>query len=250
MKTRKIAIFSILVLALGLGACAPAKSDTAMMDKPTEAVMAEPSETMMADATATMMVDPTGDMMDKPTEVMMNTPGSDAMMDATATPEEMMGSTQTPDAMMETPAWLGMSLTDVTSGETFTINEFKDKVVIVELMAQWCPTCKTQQMGLKSYLEKSGMPADLILIGLDIDPNENGAALKTYASDNGFHWMFAVSPVDVSHEIGNLYGNLFLNPPSAPVLVVDRKGVVHPLPLGIKSADDIMKAIHPYLNGM
>ena len=93
-----------------------------------------------------------------------------------------------------------------TTGETFTIADFKGKVVLVETMAQWCPTCKRQQMEVKALHEQLGMPADLVTIALDIDPNENGDALKTYAAGNGFDWIYAISPADVSREIGNLYG--------------------------------------------
>ncbi|MCK7526838.1 MAG: hypothetical protein MZV64_59190 [Ignavibacteriales bacterium] len=38
-------------------------------------------------------------------------------------------------------------------------------------------------------------------------------------------------PADVSREIASLYGDQFLNPPSTPMLIIDRKGVAHPLPV-------------------
>ena len=51
----------------------------------------------------------------------------------------------------------------------------------------------------------------------------------------------------MARDIGNIYGEQFLNPPSAPIFVVDRHGASHVLPFGLKSADDLMKAIQPYL---
>lgn len=251
MKIQKIVLFSVIVFSLALSACAPAKTDETMMDKPTAVMSEKPTDDMM--------MDPTQEMVEMPTDAMMEKTEDDKMMDATAIPDEMMEITPSPDsmmaestkgAMMETPAWLGTNLTDATTGETFKIYDFKGKVVLVELMAQWCSTCKKQQMEVKSLHEQLGMPADLVTIALDIDPNEDADTLKTYAADNGFDWMYTVSPEEVSREIGNLYGDLYLNPPSAPMLIVDRKGEVHPLPFGIKSADDLIKAIDPYLNGM
>ena len=44
-----------------------------------------------------------------------------------------------------------------------------------------------------------------------------------------------------------MYGDQFLNPPSTPIVVIDRHGEAHPLPFGIKSADDLMQAIQPFL---
>ncbi len=228
MKFHKILLFSVVVLSLVMSACAPAKPADAMTDKPTQAMMDKPTETMM----------------EKPTDAMMDKPTEGAMMKETPAP---MMEKPTEAAMMEAPAWFSAMLTNVSSGETFSVHDFKGKVVLVETMAQWCSNCKKQQMEVKSLHEKLGMPADLVTIALDIDPNENGDKLKTYASNNGFDWIYAVAPAEVSREIGNLYGAQFLNPPSTPILLIDRKGEVHLLPFGIKSADDLMKAIEPYL---
>jgi hypothetical protein len=52
----------------------------------------------------------------------------------------------------------------------------------------------------------------------------------------------------VAREIGQLYGDQFLNPPSTPMLIVDRHGEVHLLPFGRKSADDLQEALAPFLN--
>jgi hypothetical protein len=52
----------------------------------------------------------------------------------------------------------------------------------------------------------------------------------------------------VAREIAALYGDQFLNPPSTPMLIIDRRGQVHPLPFGIKSAADLRQALEPFLN--
>src|SRR6185369_5196832 len=109
-------------------------------------------------------------MMDKPTD--------DMMMHETATPDAMMQETGTPAAMMEAPKWFAASLTDVRSGKTFSLNDFKGKVVLVETMAVWCSNCRTQQQEIKALHEKLGMQDDLVTLSLDIDTNENEADLK------------------------------------------------------------------------
>ena len=243
MKFQKVLLFTVIALSMVLSACAPAKSDTAMTDKPTAVVV-------MVKSTEEMMEKPAEEMMEKPTEAMNDsTDATDKEMHATPTMDAMMAESTTA-VMMETPAWFGTTLTNVINGETFTINDFKGKLILVETMAQWCPTCKKQQLQVKTLLEQLGMPADLIIIALDIDPNENGDTLKTYATGNGFDWIYAVVPADVSREIGNLYGDQFLNPPSTPILIIDQKGEAHPLPFGLKNAEELMKAIEPYLKGM
>ena len=202
-----------------------------------------------------------------PPETAMNQ-GSDGMMDhGTPTPEAMMPTgakptdgmmshdTPTPGAMpadggmTETPVWFSNTFTDARTGQTFSINDLKGKVVLVETMAMWCTNCMQQQGQVKALHQMLGQRDDFVSIGLDIDPGEKSLdMLKNYVENNGFDWLYSLSPADVSREIAKLYGDQFLNPPSTPILIVDRHGVAHPLPFGIKSADDLMKAIEPFLN--
>jgi cytochrome oxidase Cu insertion factor (SCO1/SenC/PrrC family) len=223
MKTRKPVLSLMLSFVFFLAACggtAPEAmekpAEETMMDNPTEEAM--PHETAMPDA------------MEKPTD--------EAMMDE-----------PTEEAMMETPAWFGVSFNDVRGGEVFTINDFKGKVVLVETMAVWCSTCYEQQTQLKALYESLGMRDDLVIVSLDIDPNEDESVLAGYTRKNSeFEWRYAVAGPEVAREMGNTYGDQFLNPPSAPVLIIDRHGVAHPLPFGLKSAEDLMKTIQPYLD--
>ena len=217
---KKLVIIALSATFL-LSACAPSvKIPEAMMEKPTEAMMEKPSE---------------DDKMDESNDEMMEKP-DDEMMDESA------------DEMMSETGWFGTTFTNVSSGETFTINDFKGKVVLIENLAMWCSNCKKQQEQVKILHELIGMNEDLVPIGLDIDTNENAEDLKTYIADNGFDWIYAVASQEVTREIANLYGAQFLNPPSTPIIIVDRKGVAHPMPFGIKSAEDLKSFIEPFLS--
>jgi hypothetical protein len=229
MKTKNIVLHVMLLLVFVLAACGGTAPDA--MEKPTEeAMMEKPTEEAM---------------MEEPTEEAMmphETPTPDAMMDKPT--EEAMSD----DAMMESPAWYSASLTDVNTGEAFTINDLKGKVVLVETMAVWCSNCLKQQTQVKALHETLGERDDFVSLGVDIDPNEDAAQLQGFIESNGFDWKYVVSPVDVSAEFASLYGGQFLNPPSTPMLIIDRKGVAHPLPFGIKSADELMNALQPFLD--
>ena len=186
-------------------------------------------------------------------EAMMDkaTPTADAMMDKETPTADAMMSKETPaaDAMMEAPAWYSASLTNASTGQAFTINDFKGKVILVEAMAIWCPTCLKQQEQVKALQTALGKRDDFVSIGLDIDPNEDLVSLKSYVENNGFDWLYAVSNADVSSELSSLYGDQFLNPPSTPIVVIDRHGEAHPMPFGLKSADELLKFIQPFLDG-
>jgi cytochrome oxidase Cu insertion factor (SCO1/SenC/PrrC family) len=229
----------IALLALAVTACTAIPATGGQTDAKDE-MMAEPTSTsvMMEEATH-----PADDMMESGTA----TPDAmaDPMMDkGTSTPDSMQESN-----MMDAPAWFTAELTDVSTGETFSIADYKGKVVLVEMMAQWCPTCLSQAKQVTELHSMLGESAEFVSVSLDIDPNEDAATLKTYVERNGFSWMFAVAPAEVSREIGNLYGSQYLNPPSAPILLVDRDGNTHLLDYGLKSAEELKEAIEPLLNG-
>jgi peroxiredoxin len=244
---KRSVLLSGLVLMLALAACAPATTPTqtpeAMMEKTAEPMMEKTPDAMMDKTPDAMMKETPGAMMEK-------TP--DAMMEST--PEAMMKETpgammeKPAESMMEMPAWFSAPLTNAATGETFTIQDFKGKVVLVETMAMWCPTCLRQQKEVQALHEQLGERDDFVSVGIDIDLNENVADLKDYTAKNGFAWTYTVATADVAREIGNLYGQQFLNPPSAPMFIIDRHGAVHPLPFGVKSAADLQQALEPFLN--
>jgi hypothetical protein len=157
-----------------------------------------------------------------------------------------------PDARAATdyPDWFSAELVNASTGETFRVTDLKGKVVLVETMAIWCSNCLRQQKEVKLLHEAWGERDDLVTLVLDIDPNEDAADLSAYAARNGFTWTYAVAPRDVAREIGQLYGDQFLNPPSTPMLIIDHDGEVHPLPFGRKSAESLQQSLSAFLPDM
>ncbi|MBE0671130.1 MAG: hypothetical protein IH588_11120 [Anaerolineales bacterium] len=209
MKTKHILFRLIVLTAFLIAACGGNPTTKAMMESTPNAMMSH------------------------------ETPTADAMM-----PKE----TPSTESMMESPAWFGMSLTNAHTGESFTIQDFKGKVILVETMAVWCSNCLKQQTQVKVLHGLVGNRDDFVSLGLDIDPNEDVSKLKSFIEGQGFDWLYSISPADVSREIASLYGDQFLNPPSTPMLVIDKHGVAHPLPFGIKSAEELLQAIQPFLD--
>ncbi len=142
--------------------------------------------------------------------------------------------------------WLNMELTDVVTGETFTLNDYSGKVVLLETMAVWCPNCIVQQNEVAKLHESLGNPDDFISISLDVDLNEDEAMLKEYVEEWGFEGHFAVSPLLMSRALGNLFTAQYLNPPLAPMMIIDRDGSIEHLPYGIKKLDQLEPIVRPY----
>lgn len=147
-----------------------------------------------------------------------------------------------------TPEWFGMELVDAQTGETFTMNDYAGRVILLEAMAMWCPNCIVQANEVRNLHKLLGQPEDLISVSLDVDINEDTNSLGEYASGYGFDWHFAVAPLLLARALGNLYTPQYLNPPLAPMMIIDRDGSVYHLEYGIKDAETLQKAVEPYLN--
>lgn len=257
---KKIQFCMKLLLPLSLtlitiAACSNA-TPTAVVQptSPTEPAMpakATPTEEVMQEkATPEAMAEKT------PETVMAEKTSEAAMDEKVATAEVMMEQKPTAEAMpqestaeaMAVPAWFTANLTNVNTGEKFQIADLKGKVILVETMAVWCPLCLKQQKQVQTLHQLLTERDDWVSVAVDIDPNEDGAFLKAHAEKNGFDWHYAVATPEVAREIGQLYGAQFLNPPSTPMLIIDRQGQVHPLPFGVKDALTLQEALTPFLN--
>jgi cytochrome oxidase Cu insertion factor (SCO1/SenC/PrrC family) len=157
------------------------------------------------------------------------------------------GASATPEAVKA--AWIETPLTNAGSGEAFKISDFEGKVVLVEAMAVWCSSCQTQQENIHAlYQEMGDQSADLVSVSLDIDAREDQEILRQHVESNGFDWYFAVAPPPLVETIGTTYGAAYLSPSATPILIVDRRGVAHPLIIGLKSANFLKQVLQPYLD--
>jgi hypothetical protein len=254
MKNKMTLLIGVIVLtSMLIAACSPqvAVDDSMVKEEMASEVMEENAEEPMdvgkEDMTEEEPMGETSHEDDMDSEEDSDHADGEMMEDNDAEMESEDGEMMD-EAMMDTPDWFNASLIDARTGETFTVADYKGKVVLVETLAMWCSNCLRQQQQVQALHTLIGERDDFISLGIDIDPNENTDALKSYIDSNGFDWHYTVASVEVAREIGNLYGDQFLNPPSTPMLIIDRQGNAHPLPFGIKSAESLNEALQPFLS--
>jgi hypothetical protein len=132
-------------------------------------------------------------------------------------------------------AWLATELTDVSTGETFTIAEFAGTPVLLESFAVWCPICTNQQKQVRALHEEVG--DEVISIALNTDPNEDHGNVNAHLERHGFDWRYTVAPVELILALKEEFGVGILNAPSAPmVLICPDQSVREMLRRGVKRA--------------
>lgn len=75
---------------------------------------------------------------------------------------------------------------------------------------------------------------DVVVVAIDVDPNEDAAILKKYAEQNGFPWRHAVAPRDMLRALSDTFGAQFLQPTSEPMFIIDTRGGANLTPFGRK----------------
>ena len=143
-------------------------------------------------------------------------------------------------------AWRTTALVDTRSGETFTIDELKGKLVVIEPMAIWCSNCRIQQGEAAVALDRLDDPA-IVYVSVDVDPNERAGDLAAYADGSGFDWAFVVATKEVARSLAATFGDQILSPPSTPLIVVGPDGEVVDQHFGIRSADDLVELFSQHL---
>ena len=144
----------------------------------------------------------------------------------------------------EEPAaeWLAIELTDVRTGESFTIAEFADTPVLLESFAVWCPICTNQQKQVRALHETVG--DEVVSIALNTDPNEDRAKVVAHLERHGFDWRYAVAPPELLLALKEEFGIGILNAPSAPmVLICPDQNVRELLRRGVKRPNFLQQQV-------
>jgi hypothetical protein len=211
MRLRPLTVLVVVVL----GACAPAATSPSVGEPMTEAPMSE-------------------------------APMSEAPMTAPATSTSRVAASASAATATERPAdaLLDTRLTDVRSGETFTLGQLAatEGPVLLEPMAIWCSNCRAQQHEIVRAREANDGFAS---VSLDVDLSEAPEDLARYADAEGFAWRFAMADADLYRLLQERFGIAATNPPSTPLIVVERDGAVRPLEFGVgtRSADRLLDAL-------
>jgi len=132
-------------------------------------------------------------------------------------------------------SWRTVELTDVRSGEAFTVDGFEQPVVL-QSFAVWCPKCERQSNAL------SNVDGSVTVVGLNTDPNEDAEKVRHHAEDNGFDWRFAVAPTEMTESLVDEFGTTVTNAPSTPVIVACQGGGATFMSGGINPPEEILDA--------
>jgi thiol-disulfide isomerase/thioredoxin len=96
--------------------------------------------------------------------------------------------------------WRDVRLLD---GRTLPASSLKERVVVVEIWASWCPFCKRQNPVLQQlYDAHHGRGLDFLTFSIDKDP----AQARAYMAEHRYSFPAAMANVDSEKWFGPRYG--------------------------------------------
>jgi len=137
--------------------------------------------------------------------------------------------------------WMNTNLTDVQSGKTYRLSDFKGKKVLMETFAVWCVNCKEQQDEIKKFHEEFGN--DIISVSLNSDPNENIQEVKDHITKNNYTWYYSIAPKQFIKDLMDDFGFVIINAPQAPIVLICKDGSYSLLPSGLKTAEELKEEV-------
>ena len=157
-----------------------------------------------------------------------------------ATPEAG-GVAQAPGAE-DAPTWMTTELTDACSGETFALTDFAGKMVYVEAMATWCPSCRDQLVRVKEATAQ--LPEEerqeIVIVALSTEVDLPPETLAKYAAANDLPFIFAVMPAEMLQTMADELGQEIAVPPATPHLIVAPDGTIGGIRTGGSSPEDLL----------
>lgn len=220
-----------LLILVACGGSEPA-TQVQTANQSAQATAEEPA--VEVDAEPEIMADESAEAMDDPAEAMDDP--------ATAVDAGVTVASDEPAAGSNLPAWQQATLTNVRTGESFTLAEFAGKTVFVEPMATWCTNCR-RQLGNVQQARAQLNDDNVVFVALSVETNLTNEQLVEYTQATGFDWVFAVMTPEMLQSMADQFGRTIANPPSTPHFIIRPDGSATELVTGIKSVEDIISQI-------
>ena len=133
---------------------------------------------------------------------------------------------------------LDFSLVDI-EGNSFSLSDFRGKIVIVDFMAIWCGPCKDQIPHYGIVWEQ--YRDEVVIISIDVDPNETSEMLADFSSNFPYAtWIWAAdaSHLGIDYEIYSI----------PTTIVVDQNGYISSRHIGVTKSPALIEEIEQLLS--
>lgn len=138
------------------------------------------------------------------------------------------------ESVKPAPGW---ELSDL-DGKTVRSSDFKDKVVILDFWATWCPPCRAEISGFVE-LQKKYQAQGLAIVGVSVD-QASADTVKMFVQKSGINYPVVLADTNIVAAFGGIEG-------LPTTFIIDANGRIVKRHLGFTEKSDIESDIKPLL---
>jgi thiol-disulfide isomerase/thioredoxin len=131
------------------------------------------------------------------------------------------------------------ALTDIKTGRTVHLSDFKGKAVLLNFWATWCPPCKAEMPWFVDVQQQYG-PQGLVVIGIAMD-DAGRDTIARFTDNMKINYLVLLG----DQKVGNAYGGVEALPTT---FYIGRDGAVVKRVFGLTSHSDIEQSVKLALN--
>jgi thiol-disulfide isomerase/thioredoxin len=126
-------------------------------------------------------------------------------------------------------------LLDTTDGDQIFLEQYKGKVVILDMFATWCNPCKIQMPELQE-LQAEFLPSELVILSIDADLSESMSLIREFKEEEGADWTFATSNPE--------FNSKFPASSIPTIYVLDTNGNVANTFVGVTQSEELIDEVN------
>lgn len=155
---------------------------------------------------------------------------------STATANEKKAAEEADKSDKEYPEAYDFTAKNLLTNETFSLSDYRGKIVFLNFWGSWCPPCRMEMPGFQKIYEKYS--DDVVIIGVGI--NDSPGSLIEFANSIGVTYPITN---DRTSEIARHYR--IRNLPTT--YRIDQEGKIRGVAVGALSEEQLVKAIEELL---
>lgn len=128
-------------------------------------------------------------------------------------------------------------------GEEVTLNQFKDKVIMLNFWATWCGPCKAEIPDFIKMYDKHQKDG-LEIIGITLSSG-NATKIRSFVKNNSVNYTILTGDEKYLKDLTVKYGGIRGIPTT---FLIDRKGVIQKKWVGARTERIFMKEIDKYIS--
>ena len=138
---------------------------------------------------------------------------------------------------------IGSGLPDFTvtglEGKSWSSNDLRGRVVLVDFWATWCEPCKKEMPGYQKLADRYGARG-FVVIGFKFDTMMDSEDPVQFAKKIGVRYPLAVASDEIKRKFGGIEG-------LPTTMIYDRHGILRKKVIGFEYTDTIESAVKPLL---